>query len=51
MWFELIFSNNKVSSGKSREFKALVLFSMQNDDITDIVREDKLITTLSSALN
>ena len=33
-----------------KELKALVLSSIQHDDITDIVREDGLITTLGSAL-
>ena len=50
MQSDLIFFTNKVSSGASKELKALVLSSMQNDDITDIVREDELITTLGSAL-
>ena len=50
MQSDLIFFINKVSSGASKELKALVLSSMQNDDITDIVREDELITTLGSAL-
>ena len=50
MLSELIFFTNKVSSRASKELKALVLSSMQNDDITDIVREDELITTLGSPL-
>ena len=50
MQSDLIFFTNRVSSGASKELKALVLSSMQNDYITDIVREDELITTLGSAL-